>query len=251
MEILFRLPRELQTHTLSFLSGCDLDRLLELPDLEAGVQNDPYLSFRHQGLYAKYKDQSLVMSNEIGFETFTLAQLEYLIHHRIVISPKEITFVLFDFTNYTNSVAFMDSMMKYLPVLEKFTRNFNIQLMLVENVSLDNLLLKSFFEPFFTGEYNVSSFTIKYHPGSGKHMGSRNNMSMGLAQILTTGTEIAVENLQLHLFNSSNLLGHLVDHSGCFYCNNLRTLDLSFNNLTDWHMKDIQFSSLLEHLCFQ
>lgn len=250
MELFFALPPELQTLVLKYLDHEDLDRLFELPSLlRQTAFRSPYLELQHQALWAKYYRSNLVMLNSDEFRKFSLEELEYLIERGIMIAPAEITVVLFDFTDYKNSVSFMYTMFKrYFPHLRRFTRNFSVQLLLVENVPLENTLLKLLFEPLCSGEYNVNWFTIKYHPGMGKRSRENGSLHFNANDLLQPGNEIAITNLQLHLFNSSNLLKHLVDDSGCFYCSNLKSLDLSFNNITDSILETLKLPSSLEHL---
>lgn len=247
--VFFALPPEIRQLTLSYVPPQDLVRLFLLDDLlhPNGIP-DRYLIVRHQALVAKHTWSNPVMSNDEGLANFTVAELNYLIRHQIYIHPREITFAVYDFTNYPVLVKYMRSLFeRYLPHLVKFTRNFNIRLILTENVTLDNSLLRFVFEPLCSSQYNVTWFTIKYLPGCGK-IARQNSVAMNLTELFHSGTEIAVENLRLHLFSSANLLKHLVDTNGCFYCDNLRTLDLSFNNLTEWSLRNLQFPPTLEHL---
>lgn len=250
MEAFFHLPAELQTLVLKYLEEEDLDRLFELPALlRQGAFCSPYLALRHQALWAKFYRKNLVMLNSEEFRRFSLQELEYLMEQDIVIAPSEITVVLFDFTDYKNSLSFMYTMFKqYFPHLRRLTRNFSVQLLLVENVPLENTLLKQLFEPLCSGEYNVNWFTIKYHPGMGKRTRANGPLHFDVNELLQSGNEIAITNLQLHLFNSNNLLKHLVDDSGCFYCRNLKSLDLSFNNITDTILESLRLPGSLEHL---
>lgn len=250
METFFSLPAELQTLVLKYLAGEDLDRLFELPDLlrQDGFRS-PYLVIRHQALWAKYYRQNLVMLNSDEFRKFSIPELLYLIQQDIVIAPSEITVVLFDFTDYKNLVSFMYTMFRrYFPYLKRFTKKFSVQLLLVENVPLENTLLKLLFEPLCSGEYNVNWFTIKYHPGMGKRVRENGPLQLNVNELFQSGSEIAITNLQLHLFNSNNLLKHLVDESGCFYCRNLKSLDLSYNNITDTILETLRLPTSLEHL---
>lgn len=246
MELLFRLSPELRNQVFTFMSPCDLDRAFGLSDLVFLSKIDGYVNIQHEALRAQYRRQNLVMSNEDTHAGFTLMDLNYLIRHNVHIAPKEITIVLYDFTNYTSSIAFLCTLfLGYWAVVEKYTRRFNIQLILAENVPLDNVLLKNLFEPFCLGD-SIAWFTIKYYPALGRE--SNNNIQLASSDIRQQGSEIAIDNLKLHLFSSSNLLKHLADGSGCFYCANLRSLDLSYNNLADHHLRELQFPPLLRHL---
>lgn len=246
--VFFNLPPELQQLTLQFLPLWDLDRLFDLQALSQPNVPDPYLIVRHQALAAKYMWKSIVVSNDPDLATISLDQLDYLMLHRIYISPKDVTLAVFDFTNYASSVAFMHKLFTtYLPVLQNYTRNFRIRLILVENVPLDNSFLRLLFEPLCSPQLNLSWFTIKYLPGFSK-LQRNHDSETSLMNLLTSTNEIAIENLELHLFDASNLVQHLVDSNGCFHCENLRTLDLSFNNLTEWNLRNLKFPSTLEHL---
>lgn len=246
--VFFSLPPELQSLTLHYVGPLDLDRLFGLDSLLHFRSHDPYLIVRHQALAAKYHASRLVMSNDPETLTFSLAQLDYLIRHNIVVAPRDITFEIVDFTNYASSVVFMRTLFHtYLAELARYTRNFSIRLMLVESVPLENSLLRALFEPLCSPQFNVQWFTIKYLPAFGKTI-PRGTMEVNLADWLHSGNEISMENLKLHLFDSTNLLKHLVRTDGCFHCENLRTLDLSYNNLADWHLRDLKFPSRLESL---
>lgn len=250
MEAFFSLPYELQTLVLTNLENADLDRLFELPKLlHEGAFCSPYLTLQHQALWAKYHRQNLVFLNSAEFRKFTLRELEYLIKNGIVISPAEITVVLFDFTDYSNSVSFMYTMFnQYFGHLRKFTDRFSVQLLLVENVPLENSFLKLLFEPLRLSEFSVNWFTIKYHPGLGKRSREGGALQFSPDDLLQVGSEIAITNLQLHLFSSSNLLKHLVDDHGCFYCRNLESLDLSYNGITELVLGNLHLPASLRHL---
>lgn len=245
MDTFFRLPSELQSHVLTQLAAPDLDRLFQL-DLLAHALREPYLIVRHAALWAKHHRRSLVMSNDVALSNFAVGELRYLVEHDLVVSPRDLTFALFDFTNYRSLLTFACTLFdRYLPYLHRCTREFNIRLILVENVSVDNVLLRRLFRPLRTLDINVRCFTIKYLPAFGQAEPRPSDMAFDLAQC---SDEIAVENLSLHLFNSTHLLKHLVNSSGCFYCDSLRTLDLSYNGLSDRHLRNIVFPPRLECL---
>lgn len=247
--VFFSLPPEIQLQALEHLSPGDLDHLFQLPALLYENRCDRYLIVRHQALVAKHSGKSLVVSNDPDLDTLSMPEIDYLIRHHIVISPCDITLALFDFTNYATSVAYMRTIFhEYLPALQNYTRNFRVRLILVENVPLDNSLLRSLFEPLRSGGFNVSWFSIKYLPGFGSQNFRDREAQVNVSELLQSGREIETDNLLLQLFSSSNLLKHLVNDNGCFYCDHLRTLDLSYNNLTEWHLRSLQFPSTLEHL---
>lgn len=246
--VFFALPPELQQVTLQFLPPDDLDRLFDLTSLSHKNSPHAYLIVRHQALAAKYYCKSLVFSNELRLETISYDQLDYLILHRIHLSPKDVTLAVFDFTNYSTSIAYIRSLITYLPELEKYTCDFRIRLILVENVPLDNLFIRQLFEP-FGSHLDVSWFTIKFLPGfstikqpENSNFHFHNHIDNNIAN------EIAIENLQLQLFDSTNLVNHLVNSSGSFYCDHLTTLDISFNNLTDCDLRRLRFPATLHYL---
>lgn len=259
MDILLLLPVELQTHVLTLIPGSDLDNLFGLQKLiraSCGPQDcDPYTQLCYQAIYAKHHNRNLIMLNHKEFETLSILELEFLISHDILIAPREITFVLFDFTDYDSSISFMYSIFeKYFSSLTRFTKSFLIQLLLTNDIPLENSLLKLLFEPLCSGEFNVNWFTIKYHTAVHRSNAKDtvddvgNLLRFSVADFLQPGREIAVSNLKLHLFNTSSYLKHFVDESGCFYCQNLQSLDLSFNSLTDAALQEFHFPELLEHL---
>lgn len=252
MEALFSLPVELQKHTLTFLEPCELDFLFNLGSLQPLEPQliDPYTQTRHLALAAKFHNRKVILSNNEKLATISFQELDYLFAHNISISPKEITFAFFDFTNYSQTFVFTRFIFeRYLETLRFFTSNFNIRLILVENVPLENNFLKSIFQPLCCGDLNVL-FTIKYAPGFAQdyRLLRTNEIEVSMAKLLGENSVIAVESLLLHLFDSNNLIKHFVADNGCFCCQGLRVLDLSYNNLTDLHLASVEFPAGLQHL---
>lgn len=252
MEAFFSLPVEIQKHTLTFLEPCELDRLFSLASLQPLEPQsiDPYTQTRHLALAAKFHNKRVVLSNYAKLATISFQELDYLLAHSISISPSDITFAFFDFTNYNETFAFTKFLFeRYLENLRFFTSNFNIRLILVENVPLENNFLKSIFQPLCCGDLNVL-FTIKYAPGFAQdsRLLRTNELEVSMAKLLGENSEIAVESLLLHLFDSNNLIKHFVADNGCFCCQGLRVLDLSYNNLTDLHLASVEFPPGLQHL---
>lgn len=252
MEVFFSIPVELQKHTLTFLEPCELDHLFSLGSLQPSEPQftDAYTQTRHLALAAKFHNKKVVLSNNEKLATISFQELDYLLVHNISIAPLEITFAFFDFTNYSQTFAFTKFLFnRYLRRLRNFTSNFNIRLILVENVPLENEFLKSVFQPLCRGGLNVL-FTIKYAPGFSQDLNTlrANEIEVSMAKFLGEYSEIAVESLLLHLFDSNNLIKHFVANNGCFYCQGLRVLDLSYNNLSDMHLASMEFPAGLQHL---
>lgn len=252
MEYFFTFPIELQKHTLTFLHPVDLDTLFELGNLQPSPpkHNDNYLRMQHLALEAKYFGKQIVLSNDEKLASIKFSELDYMLMHKVCICPSDITFALFDFTNYQRTLSFTKILFeRYLSVLQLFTSKFNVRLILVENVPLENNLLKSVFQPLCCANLNVL-FTIKYAPASAhgfKHLRS-NEIELNVAEYLQFNSEIAVECLLLHLFDSNNLIKHLQVENGCFCCHGLKVLNLSYNNLTDYHLSTVEFPVGLQEL---
>lgn len=254
MEAFFLIPPELQQHTLTFLESHELDVLFGLDNLQPthprSNKCSAYTRIRHLALIAKFYGKPLILSNDPTLATISFSELDYLLIHKLGIRPSEITFALYDFTNYEKTLAFTNVLFgRYLNILQCFTHNINVRLILVENIPLQNTFLKSLFQPLCCAHLNVT-FTIKYSPGAGRNVRSLqlNELELGVAQFLQENTEIAVHSLLLHLFDSSNLIKHLVADNACFLCHGLRVLNLSYNHLTDAHLSAVQFPAGLEHL---
>ena len=247
MDIFFSLPEELRVLVLNFLEVQDLDRLFLLRSLVNG-KPDQYIIVRHQALAARYAQQHLVMSNLAQFALFSLAELDYLIQHKIRISSRSVTFVIHA-TDHSMSEKYMNELWKgYLDELKGISDNFNVRLLLAEKMPLATSALERLFLPLCQCLLRVNWFTIKYSMGTEIHPSQEQNI---IHQARTTNhshTSLAMDNLKLHLFDSGNLLGHIFDPNGCFHCSSLRTLDLSFNNITDDNLRQIQFPASLEEL---
>lgn len=253
MEAFFSFPTELQQRTLTFLEPHELDLLFGLGQLQPGqlpTKCSEYTRIRHLALVAKFHGKQIVLSNDPKLATISFAEIDYLLAHKLGICPSEITFAFHDFTNYEKTLAFTDVLFgRYLPVLQCFTPNISVRLILVENVPLQNTFLKSLFQPLCCAHLNVT-FTIRYSPAFGKcaRVRNLNELELDVALFLLANTEIAVQSLLLHLFDSTNLIKHFVADNGCFLCHGLRVLNLSFNHLTDAHLSSVQFPAGLEHL---
>ena len=92
--------------------------------------------------------KSLIPSSNSDLSTISFEELDYVIFHGISISPSEITFVFYDFSNRQKSLDFTRLVFKqYLCAVQRFTRNFNAHLILSENVPLENDFFKTVFLP--------------------------------------------------------------------------------------------------------
>lgn len=245
METFFRLPAEIRLEVLYFLSPGDLDLLFSL-SLLPDPRYDPYITIRHQALVARYARQDLVMSNFPRVELLSIQDLDYLIHHKLLISARSVTFV-FHATCDCLETYMSCLWQRYLHILERFTKDFNIRVLLANSFSLASSVIDNWFRPLLNSSSNVNWFTIKY--SMGPEWESHNVPSWSSTR---EGSElssaICPKNLQLQLFDSGTLLRHMANSNGCFHCESLKTIDLSFNNLRDEDLGKIRFPPNLEEI---
>ncbi|KAK6454740.1 uncharacterized protein RJT20DRAFT_60715 [Scheffersomyces xylosifermentans] len=248
MSIFFRLPVELIDRTLSFVPTEELQYLFELRSLLfepiEGI-SDPYLTLRHMALLNYYQGKNLILTNNVSFLSvssptslnISINELCYLLGRGLIIRPKDISFILFNirddpskFLSYIQ-VLFQTDILNYLKTA---TENFNVQIVLARNRQMINqLLIKNLFTYLNGLNYKINWFKIRY-TGEGNHLEDSNY------------SNLTIQNLQLHLFNSQRLITHLSQHSSCLLCDNLKSLDLSFNALND--LSSIKFPPSLTNL---
>lgn len=239
MSLLFRLPTELIFHSLSFVPKPELKRLFQLDELfycsddQAG--NDPYLQIRQEALANYYSYTSLIITNNeqlltkrpVNSMVIDVSELLYLISHKVYIRPREISYVLFNikqepakFMSFVQ-VLFQSDILAYLKLV---TNILNVQIVLAKSKQLVNqLIIKNLFRYLNGLNYRINWFKIRY-TGEGNQLNE------------SYYSNLSIENLQLHLFNSVRLTEHLSRHSSCLLCENIKALDLSFNALSDLSM---------------
>lgn len=243
MEIFFKLPDEIRQQVLYFLSVDDLDLLFLLKLLPD--RPHPYLTVRHQALVARYASQDLVMSNFARIELLSIANLKYLIENQILIAARSVSFVL-HVTCDTHEDHITSLWRQYLHVLERFAPNFNIRILLRNKLLLLTSRIESWFRPFFNSLSTVNRFTIKY--SMGPEYQHHSPPIIATPRSYRDLTTTCPEHLQLQLFHSENLIRHIANLSGCFCCENLKSLDLSFNNIGDEDLRKIYFPPNLEEI---
>lgn len=252
--IFFLLPMELQLHTLKMIPTRYLELMFELHNLRTPCLdlNSAYLVVRHLGLAAKYHNCSLVISNDEDFCTFGVREMAYLQHHQVQIQPREITLAFFDLpdlgSSFTYSAMLFDN---YLSTLQSYTQTWHIRLILTNSQDVDFEAAAMLLQPLWQSPIGVSSFTVKYQPGMKSAM-SRGHRSRAQEVSLPTGSSsigpIPVVRAVVQLFNASRVLKTLSASGGLLSTDNLKILDLSFNNLTDYDLLQIAFPESLEEL---
>lgn len=246
MNILFRLPTELVGETLSHLSPDELTYKFDLEGLIYDRTFNSYSKVRQMAFFVKYKGKHVTISNTNINDTLQLSnlQLQYLITTQMVIKPEEVSFVLFDCNN-RSSYNYINFMLSYhFKLLKSFTNKFSFQL----SIHDDNLikLLNGILHHFNSYDHIVNWFSVHYKTvkqitvlEQTSYAENSHNFNHG-----------SIENLKLHLFNSSRLMEHFMyfRYHNCYLCENLKTLDLSYNNINDENLAKLYFPDLIQHL---
>ncbi|CUM45801.1 unnamed protein product [Debaryomyces fabryi] len=247
MNILFRLPIELMGETLSHLSPDELTYKFDLEGLIYDRTFNSYSKVRQMAFFVKYKGKHVTISNTNINDTLQLSnfQLQYLNITQMVIKPKVISLVLFDCNNRSsyNFISFMLS--HHFKLLKSFTNKFSFQLSIHDDNLIDINLLNGILYHFSYNNYIVNWFSIHYKTVK-QITGVQQTSFEENSHDLNHGS---IENLELHLFNSSRLMEHFMyfRNHNCI-CGNLKTLDLSYNNINDENLAKLYFPDLIQDL---
>lgn len=261
MEVFFRLPHELQSHTLCFLSASELTYLFELNQLldssdfascvcvssaAKSSASDPFLAVRHLALQAKYYREPVTLSNDSSLANLTLGDLQYFARYNIIPSPSELNLVVFDISDQAAAASFFASVItNFLRLLHCFTAQINVKLILLEKEPPRNDAINELMTPL--KEFAIANFTIKYLPIFGRFLTREPNSSPADTS-LEEIPQLPVTSLLLHFLDSSHVLRHLSRSLCGFQIDNLRCMDLSYNHLTEWHLLQISFPASIEEL---
>lgn len=262
-----------------------LDDFIEFtPTLKYNEFAQPYDSayrvIRHLALKNYYRH--LVMSSFTDVGNFQIHELQYLIKNQIVIHPKDISFVV-----ASDGVDFVRKFCVYSKWLNLYRKEINLELVFAgeEEVDLVNevfeALVRSGCEINKLKVKRVLAMGTQvslveddeledlieladpqdYQDNQDSLTDSRSQIPIdGFSNLVVLNEtsnshdtssynfSIQVKNLQLHLFDSSAIINHLELNSSCFLCDNLVTLDLSYNTLND--LSQIKFPSTLVELNF-
>ncbi|KAK6461115.1 hypothetical protein DFJ63DRAFT_216506 [Scheffersomyces coipomensis] len=252
---LFKLPLELINHTLSFLPAQELSRLFELDKLVNEDNNHTsYNLIRNIGLYQYFNHKEIIITNNSSSVFYdnvkslllNINQLNYLIKHKIFISPRIISFILFNENVPSKPYSEDNLLLIDLNYFKLINSNFNIQMIFVKKFNIFNqILLDNFFNNYFNlFQQRLNWFSIKDH------------VDVHFDNLYSFNDLINIENLQLHMFNSQKLINHLsiplpstdnsISPNFCVLCSNLKSLDLSYNTLND--LSQINFPPSLNYL---
>lgn len=164
----------------------------------------------------------------------------------MVIKPKEVSFVLLDCEN-RSSYNYNNFMLSHhFKLLKSFTNKFNFQLSIHDDNLIDINLLNGIFYHFSYYDYIVNWFSIHYKTVNQITRVEQTSFAEN-SHNLNHGS---IENLKLHLFNSSRLMEYFIyfRNHNCCLCGNLKTLDLSYNNINDENLAKLYFPDLIQHL---
>ncbi|CUM45778.1 unnamed protein product [Debaryomyces fabryi] len=247
MNLFFLFPVELMEKTLSYLSPDELTCKFDLDNLIYEKTFSSYHQVRQIAFSAKYQGTHVTISNMNINNSLQLSdsQLRYIITKEMTIRPREISLVLFD-CNSIYSYTYINFMLShYLKKLKLFTNRFNFQLNIYgDNLIGTELLLNAIFQHFICCDCTVNWFAINY-----KTVKQYNEFEKSLFSEKGYKNP-SIENLKLSLFNSSKLrvyFAYFKNHN-CHLCHNLKTLDLSYNNIDDEFLARLYFPPLIQDL---
>lgn len=233
--------------TLSYLSPDELTCKFDLDNLIYEKTFSSYHQVRQIAFSAKYQGTHVTISNMNINNSLQLSdsQLRYIITKEMTIRPREISLVLFD-CNSIYSYTYINFMLShYLKKLKLFTNRFNFQLNIYgDNLIGTELLLNAIFQHFICCDCTVNWFAINY-----KTVKQYNEFEKSLFSEKGYKNP-SIENLKLSLFNSSKLrvyFAYFKNHN-CHLCHNLKTLDLSYNNIDDDFLARLYFPPLIQDL---
>ncbi|KRZ98877.1 uncharacterized protein AC631_05365 [Debaryomyces fabryi] len=233
--------------TLSYLSPDELTCKFDLDNLIYEKTFSSYHQVRQIAFSAKYQGTHVTISNMNINNSLQLSdsQLRYIITKEMTIRPREISLVLFD-CNSIYSYTYINFMLShYLKKLKLFTNRFNFQLNIYgDNLIGTELLLNAIFQHFICCDCTVNWFAINY-----KTVKQYNEFEKSLFSEKGYKNP-SIENLKLSLFNSSKLrvyFAYFKNHN-CHLCHNLKTLDLSYNNIDDEFLARLYFPPLIQDL---
>ncbi|KAL6452607.1 hypothetical protein SBY92_001868 [Candida maltosa Xu316] len=222
--MLFELPAELITTTLSYLSPNELQYYFDIEELLTTFNIcDPYLPIRTIALQCYFEKKSLIITNSVdkynnhhyynnGIEIL-ISQLELLKLKNIVINPREINIFINDdncncgcFNISYNQ--FINQLIDLLPFISTCCSKTN----LVLNLTTDQLYNFSTLDHFFEKIKNVDNLSVKY---TGENVINFQNLK--------------INKIQLQFFNLNKLLNHLQVNN----ISNTQHLELKYNSITN------------------
>jgi hypothetical protein len=243
-----------------------------------------YRVIRHLALKNYYRH--LVMSSFTAVGNFQIHELQYLIKNQIVIHPKDISFVVasdgVDFVrkfcvyskwlnlyskeinlelvfageeevNLVNEVfeALIRSGCEINKLKVKRVLVMGTQVRLIEDEELEDLIELADPQDLQDSsaanlQNNQDSLTQIPIDGFDNLVVLNETSNSHEFHTSSYNFRIQVKYLQLHLFDSSAIINHLKLNSSCFLCDNLATLNLSYNTLND--LSQIKFPSTLVEL---
>lgn len=227
--------------------------MFALPELPQNEENNPcFKNIRDIALYERYYNQKLFLTNMPHFHSTAAADslclssddLDYLIKYQIYIKPKLISLIIYN-TGPFDCVEYANKMLEYYQFIAHLTSEFNIQLVLIEHCSERE---SAFINQISLLEIRVNWFAINHRGSLAKSI--RNPTSNEEQGILAgeSPSRLSARNLKINLFNASSLVSQVELKKNTSLWLNLKMVDLSYNNIDDYWLAQIDLPETVEVL---
>lgn len=248
---LLSFPDEILVNILHFIPLKELNHIFLL---DASTCHSYY---QNLAIYAKYFKANVVINSFASFADNGLStlQLGSLVDSRIFIQPRSVEIVLQGIHNGDELQLTVDN----VPLVDFISRFQGYLLALLTSTLMridvykDDIYLASSFHAdrlltILIASVNVKSLSVTY-----KRIEKRRSLVLVPAapvlqkkELLVTSSDCNIENLKLHLYNSSSLMNHIINNP--FPTSPLQSLDLSYNHISDDILSTITFPPLIKHL---
>ncbi|OBA19277.1 outer arm dynein light chain 1 [Metschnikowia bicuspidata var. bicuspidata NRRL YB-4993] len=258
MESFLSFPPEIQTHVLCFLSQRELTFLFDLECLfkslsvqkltRTNFTGNELGSLEQQALFAMFHRKPLLLSNEFASKSMPLCHLRALIDLGVHITPSEVNIHVHDFTDYDGSFSIWDCFSPSLfQFLLRLSSNINVELVVWEDIPLDPDIMRAWFKPLIEHGIALSSCKIRHLSVFGLASPRPTEVSSEHRIVKDIGT-IKPMSLYLNFLGPFEAFRSLASTGLCISLDNIRCLDLSYNQLSDMEFRSLRLPGSLEEL---
>lgn len=256
MSILAQLPTELIHQVFRQIPKDELELMFELNSLSKNEEHDlSFQNVRNIALYERYYHQKLFLTNLPQFYTtaevdslcLSSDDLDYLIKHQIYIKPKLISLIIYN-TGPFDCMDYANTMLVYYKFISHLTADFNIQLVLIENCSERE---SAFINKISQLEIRVNWFAINNRRCLGRSRESNIPNQQSSTSIFPDNEgppRLSAQNLKINLFNANSLVSQVELKKNTSLWLNLKMVDLSYNNIDDYWLAQIDLPETIEVL---